>query len=188
MKKILALVLLFCMVLCLSGCSAEAEKIGSAAMETAVTLVARMLEAVIAIAGTWLIGKLRQKTNLMNLQIATEQVIEATQQTVGELQQTVVNTLKEHGGGKLTQEQIRDLNIELLRLTRLKLADPVMNVIEAAGADLDLIIQSEAEAYLNNVKNGFWNVEVEPIRLQAEPCPEYEVFDTPEEDPEEDQE
>lgn len=155
MKKILAVVLALCMVLCLTGCSSEGEQIAGVALEQAVTIIARLLEAVIAVAGTWLLSKLRQKTQLSNTQAAVEMVLEMTRQTVGELQQTVVQDLKEMGG-KLTPEEIRALNEELLRLTKLKLTIPVMDLIEAMGADIDVIIKGEAEKVISEYKGIWW--------------------------------
>ena len=61
MKKILAILITVSMVLCLTGCSSEGEQIAGVALEQAVTIIARLLEAVIAVAGTWLLSKLRQR-------------------------------------------------------------------------------------------------------------------------------
>lgn len=155
MKRILAVVFALCMVLCLTGCSSEGEQIAGVALEQAVTIIARLLEAMIAVAGTWLLSKLRQKTQLSNTQAAVEMVLEMTRQTVGELQQTVVQDLKELGG-KLTPEEIRALNEELLRLTKLKLTIPVMDLIEAMGADIDVIIKGEAEKVISEYKGIWW--------------------------------
>jgi len=71
-----------------------------------------------------------------------------TRQTVGELQQTVVDYWKQAGGGKLTDDQIRILKEELLRMVKLKLDEPTKALIVAGGADLDALITGAAESMI----------------------------------------
>ncbi len=73
----------------------------------AVDIVATALMALIGILGAWLAAKLGQNKKLNNIANATQQVISAAQLTVGELQQTVVDTMKANSAnGKLTSKQV----------------------------------------------------------------------------------
>lgn len=58
---------------------------------------------------TRLMLKIIKQQQLASVKAATEQVVEAAQFTVGELQQTVVEKLKAAGCGKLTEAQITEL-------------------------------------------------------------------------------
>ncbi|MBR7058217.1 MAG: hypothetical protein IKI35_05770 [Stomatobaculum sp.] len=193
MKKYLRVfavtVLALIMVMTLCGCSAEAAEKGGVAMELTVTIAARILEALLAIMGAWLLAKLGKRTELSNVREAMENVIDMAIVTVGELQQTFVNRWKEENGGKLDETDIANLQEMLIRKTIEKLSDPVIQLIEAAGMDLEAIIQGAAEDWLNERKGGYWNhtpvnTEGETAPLQPEEGPEIIQEDWPEEDEE----
>ena len=154
--RIIALLLMVaCMMLMLCGCEA-AEK-GGVAMELTVTIAARVLEAVLAIMGAWVLGKLGRHAELSNIREALETVIDTAVMTTGELQQTIVNRMKENNDGKLTREDIEWLQEELIQKTIEKLGAPVIQLIESAGMDLEAIIQGAAEDWLAEKKNAYWN-------------------------------
>lgn len=153
MKKILILILTLCMVLMLCGCTVEQDSVAGVAIEQGVLVLARLMESVILVVGTWVLGKMAKQKQLQNVTEATGKLFEVTRQTVGELQQVFVNEWKEANGGKLTDEQIRILKKELLRLVKEKLDDATMDLITAAGSDLDALITGEAESYLRRLKD-----------------------------------
>lgn len=122
-------------------------------IEQAVGIAAYLLVTLIGLLGAWLSSKLAKKIELQNIETATNIVIGATMETVRELQQTTVEKLKaSHEDGKLTKEEIADLGNALLEITESKLADSVKGLLVAAKVDLENLIRSQAEAYINQMK------------------------------------
>lgn len=122
-------------------------------IEQAVGIAAYLLVTLIGLLGAWLSSKLAKKIELANIKAATESVISATQTTVHELQQTTVEKLKAaHEDGKLTQEEISDLGKALLDITESKLADSVKGLLVGAKIDLENLIKSTAESYIDKLK------------------------------------
>ncbi len=156
MKKIFALILALCMALSLCACATVNED-GSptpagVAIEQGIALVARVLEAALAGAGTWVLSKIGKKKELQNTSIALESLFTITRQTVGELQQVLVKGWKDACGGKLTEEQIETLRKELFVLVKKKLDQPTQDLIIAAGCDIDALITGAAEDWINTIK------------------------------------
>lgn len=156
MKKILALILVLMMIFTVTACSTVNDD-GSVtpagvAIEQAIVIAARAIEAALAIAATWLLSKMRKRKELQNTQIALEILFDITRQTVGELQQTLVEDWKKEGGGKLNKRQIDRLGSELLRLVQEKLDTASKNLIEAAGMDITALITGAAEDWINTNK------------------------------------
>ena len=165
MKKTLAILLALCMALMLCGCSQAGNEMLGVLTTEVVTIVARVLEAALAIAFTWLIGKAGETAKLKNTQAAMEILRDVVIQTVGELQQMYVNHFKEINFGKLDPINIQFLKKKLYELVYDKISSTTMQLIEASGSDVEALIQGYAESYLNDMKNGFWNV---PVHTQAE--------------------
>lgn len=126
-------------------------------IEQAVGIAAYLLVTLIGLLGAWLSSKLAKRMELQNIKAATDSVIAATQATVHELQQTTVEKLKAaHEDGKLTQEEINGLSYALLDITESKLADSVKGLLLAAKIDLETLIKSTAESYIDKMKG--WEV------------------------------
>lgn len=122
-------------------------------IEQAVGIAAYLLVTLIGLLGAWLSSKLAKRMELQNIKAATDSVIAATQETVHELQQTTVEKLKAaHEDGKLTQEEINGLGYALLDITESKLADSVKGLLLAAKIDLETLITSTAESYIDKMK------------------------------------
>lgn len=117
-------------------------------------IVAIMLVTAIGIFGAWLLNKLKQKKGLENIALATEQVLGASQSTVLELQQTLVEGWKRAQNGKLTPEQVEELKTKVIEITMAKLAQPTLNLLTAAKVDVLAMITSAAEAYVLELKKG----------------------------------
>ena len=102
---------------------------------------------------------------MQNTQIALEILFDITRQTVGELQQTLVEDWKKEGGGKLNKSQINALERELLRLVQDKLDTASKNLIEAAGMDITALITGAAEDWINTNKQtgGLVYIHSEPM-------------------------
>lgn len=125
-------------------------------MDTIIQYVAEILAIVvissIGVFGTWLLNRLKQKKGLENIALATDQVLDASQQTVLELQQTLVEGWKHAQNGKLTDAQIEELKAKVLKITMAKLADPTLNLLTSAKVDVAALITSAAEGYVLELK------------------------------------
>lgn len=122
-------------------------------IETAVQIAATLLITLIGVLGTWLTAKIAKRTELTNINTATNEVIGAAQLTVLELQQTVVDGWKAASAdGKLSQEEITQLGTMLIDKTMEKMSDSAKNLLTAAGVDITAIIKGAGEAMVQNMK------------------------------------
>ena len=158
LKIVMLLTLVFCLCLALAGCATAAEDgiavtpIGAKAAELALDILATAAMAAIGVAGAWLAAKAGQNKKLTSISQAINQTILAAQLTVGELQQTMVEAMKAAAkDGKLTPAQIATLKVELQTKTRAKLADPVLQMLEASKTDVNALIQGAAEDLINQM-------------------------------------
>lgn len=126
-----------------------------AIIEIVVQVIGALAVTAITLAGAWLTSVIGKKTQLMNINLAKDEVISAAVITVGELQQTTVEHLKAASAdGKLTQEEITALGKALVEGTINKLSEPAHKLLQAAGVDLLDLIHGAAEDWLNTVKSG----------------------------------
>ncbi len=123
-----------------------------AIVSSLVEIAAMLLITLIGVLGTWLTTKIAKKQELAGIAAATEQVIQAAQMTVGELQQTLVEKLKATGGGKLSEAQIAELGEMLKAKTMEKLSNPALTLLTAAAVDVEALIRGAAESWLNKIK------------------------------------
>jgi hypothetical protein len=124
-------------------------------IELVAAVAARLAVTAIGLFGTWLLTKLAKKIQLQNVSIATRDLIVASQTTVLELQQTVVEGLKEKSAdGKLTADEIKALGETLLCGAKNKMSDSALALLEAAGTDVNAIITSAGEAMITQMKMG----------------------------------
>lgn len=122
-------------------------------MENLVNIIGALLMTLIGVLGTWLTGKIAKRTELATINAAQQELILLAQQTVGELQQTVVSKLKEsRADGKLTEAEIRTLGNTLLEKTVAKLSEPTHNLLNAAGVDIVTLIHGAGEDWINSLK------------------------------------
>lgn len=126
-------------------------------METAVLnmilgIAATFATTLIGVFGAWLTAKIGQGKKLDNIQKAKDSVIADAQLVVEDLQQTVVEALKASHGGKLTPEQIAQLNQDLLDKTKEKMSVSVLNLLLAAQVDIDSLIKSAGESWVAKLK------------------------------------
>ena len=116
-------------------------------------IVGELILAAIGIAGTWVLIKMGKHAELSNIHAATQEAVATAEETVLELQQTVVESLKAASAdGKLTPEEIRALNTQLVNKTLAKMSEPSIRILRAAGIDLSGLIQSAAEALIARLK------------------------------------
>ena len=122
-------------------------------IETVVQIFAALLLMLISLLGTWLTAKLAKRTELANIAAATDEATRVAQQTVLELQQTVVDNLKEaRADGKLTKEEIAELKELLLDGAMDKMSDTAKDMLTAAGVDISAVIRGAGEAFIRQMK------------------------------------
>ena len=122
---------------------------------TVIALVTNVITALsiaaVSIAGTWVLVKIGKNKQLMNIQLATDNVVENAQTTVGELKQTVADAIKAAQDGYLTNSQAEKLKSDAIILTQKKLSDPVVKLLETANADVRALITGAAEDWLGSI-------------------------------------
>ena len=92
-------------------------------IETIVSVLANLAITLIGVAGAWLVTQIGKSQQLKTINAAVGELTTAAEQTVYELQQTVVDDLKAASAdGKLTQEEITVLGKKLLEGTLAKMA------------------------------------------------------------------
>ena len=122
-------------------------------IETIVSVLANLAVTLIGVAGAWLVAQIGKKQQLHTINAAVDELTNAAEQTVWELQQTVVDGLKEAAAdGKLTQAEIADLGKRLLEGTLAKMSDSGINVLKAANVDINAIVTGAGEALIARIK------------------------------------
>ena len=122
-------------------------------IENVVKIIAALLMMLISVGGAYLTALISKTEKLKGISIATGQIVEAALQTAGELQQTMVNDMKEASAdGKLSKEDIAVLDRDVVELTLLKLTQPTKDLINGAGGDIEAIIHGATEAWLEEIK------------------------------------
>jgi len=124
-------------------------------IETIVSVLANLAITLIGVAGAWLVTQIAKSQQLNTINTAVDELTNAAETTVLELQQTVVDGLKEASAdGKLTQEEITNLGKLLLKGTLEKMSDSAMNVLKAANVDINAIVTGAGEALIARIKKG----------------------------------
>lgn len=120
-----------------------------AIIEVITQVLATLLITLIGVLGTWLTAKVLKRVELTNINKAKDELIEAAQQTVMELQQTVVEGMKVAAkDGKLSEDEITELSIMLLNKTKQKMSLPAIKLLEAAAVDVNALIRGAGEALI----------------------------------------
>ena len=122
-------------------------------IETIVSVLANLAVTLIGVAGAWLFAQISKNQQLNTINTAVGELTAAAEQTVLELQQTVVDGLKEASSdGKLTQEEITKLGKLLLDGTLAKMSDSGIGVLKAANVDINAIVTGAGEALIARIK------------------------------------
>lgn len=122
-------------------------------IETIVSIVVKLAVTLIGVLGAWLLAQIGKSQRLSTVDKAVEELIKAAEQTVWELQQTVVDDLKAGASdGKLTQDEISELGKKLLNGSVAKMSDSAIGVLRAAKIDVDAIITGAGEALIARIK------------------------------------
>ena len=122
-------------------------------IETLVSVLANLAITLIGVFGAWLLAQISKNQQLANINTAVAELTTAAEQTVLELQQTVVDDLKAaHADGKLTQDEIKSLGKKLLEGTLQKMSETGVGVLKAANVDINAIITGAGEALIAKMK------------------------------------
>ena len=122
-------------------------------MENLVEIITALVIALIGVLGTWLTAKIGKREELKSINAAQQEVIDMARITVGELKQTVVESLKAAAAdGKLSKEEIDALGKALLDLTRAKMSDVTYNLLNSAGVDVTALITGAGEDWIETLK------------------------------------
>lgn len=125
----------------------------SVIIETIVSVAANLAVTFIGVLGAWLLAQIGRNQKLKTISTAVEELTNAAEQTVLELQQTTVDALKAASAdGKLTQDEITDLGQKLLSGALAKMSDSGIEVLKAANVDINAIITGAGEALIAQMK------------------------------------
>ena len=118
-----------------------------------VEIMAAIFKMLLIVFGAWISAKLGKRTELQNINQAQFEVIRMAQITVGELQQTLVEELKNASAdGKLQKEQMEALGAMLIEKVMEKMSQPTYNLLDAAGVDIVKLITGAGEAWIAEMK------------------------------------
>ena len=124
-------------------------------IETIVSVLANLAVTLIGVAGAWLVTQIGKTQKLNTINTAVGELTNAAEQTVWELQQTVVDGLKEASAdSKLTQDEITNLGKLLLEGTLAKMSESGIGVLKAANVDINAIVTGAGEALIARIKAG----------------------------------
>ena len=124
-------------------------------IETVVSIAANLAVTLIGVFGAWLLSRIAKTQQLSTINTAVGELTAAAEQTVLELQQTVVDGLKAaHADGKLTKKEISALGKKLLDGTLAKMSDSGIGVLKAANVDINAIVTGAGEALIAKMKAG----------------------------------
>ena len=122
-------------------------------IEQAVKVAACLLITLIGVFGTWLSLKVGKHAEFQTIATALDTLTTMAQQTVGELEQTLVKDMKAAAAdGKLTDEEITALGVTLYNHTIRKMSEPMMDALRAASVDIQAVITSAGEDWINELR------------------------------------
>ena len=123
-------------------------------IETIVSIVANLAVTLIGVFGAWLLMQISKNQRLSTINSAVGELTTAAEQTVLELQQTVVDGLKAaHEDGKLTEDEIAKLGRLLLDGALKKMSNSAIGVLKAANVDINAIVTGAGEALIAKMKS-----------------------------------
>ena len=122
-------------------------------VETIVSVLANLAVTLIGVLGAWLLAQIGRSQQLKTINAAVGELTIAAETTVLELQQTVVDGLKEASeDGKLTKDEIRELGGLLLKGALEKMSDSGISVLKAANVDINAIVTGVGESLIAKMK------------------------------------
>ena len=130
------------------------KRMNTVIIETIVSIVANLAVTLIGVFGAWLLMQISKSQQLSTINSAVGELTTAAEQTVLELQQTVVDGLKAaHEDGKLTEDEIANLGRLLLDGALKKMSNSAIDVLKAANVDINAIVTGAGEALIAKMKS-----------------------------------
>lgn len=122
-------------------------------IENVVQIFATLAVTLIGVFGAWLTTRIAKREELKTIAAATEEVIQAAEITVLELQQTTVEGWKKaNEDGKLTKDEIAELGKLLVAGAMEKMSDTTKNLLNSVGVDISALIRSAGESLITRMK------------------------------------
>lgn len=122
-------------------------------IEVGTQVIFEVLMLIIGAAFAYLSSLTAKTRKLDHVSAAMSELERVVKTVVGDLQQTVVDGLKDASvDGKLSEEEVYDLGRLLVKKATEQLSDPSSKTIAAAGIDINEAIHSIAEAYIAKIK------------------------------------
>ena len=122
-------------------------------IETIASVLSNLAVTLIGVFGAWLMAQIGKTEKLKTVNAAIAELILAAETTVLELQQTVVDGLKEASAdGKLSEDEIEELGELLVEGALRKMSDSSINVLHAANVDVNAIVKGAGEALIAKIK------------------------------------
>lgn len=122
-------------------------------IETGAKIVFAVVSALLSIAVTWVCAKIGNNEKLKSIAYAKNELIRAAEETVGELEQTTVATLKAaNEDGHLSKTDVEYLGKLLIEKVVAKMSAPSAEVLQAAGCDIVEMIHGAAESFITEMK------------------------------------
>ena len=122
-------------------------------IEVGTQVIFEILMLVVGIAFAYLSKLLAKTQRLGHIAAATDELEKVVKAIVGDLQQTVVDGLKEASAdGKLSKNDIEYLGHELVKKVVEQISKPAAETLYAAGIDVEDMVHSIAEAYIAKIK------------------------------------
>ncbi len=121
---------------------------------TAIEVVAGVVEVGLVGLLALLFAWIKKNTKSDTVKSAIDLLEQAAKDTVGELQQTLVDGWKEaNADGKLTDDEVYRLKKESLSLVKKRIGPAAQEVISTAGIDLEDRIMAGIQAAITEMKN-----------------------------------
>lgn len=137
-------------------------------LEMCINIIGQIVTILVGIALTWVIAKIGKNEKFKTIALALDGLNQATQTTVLELQQTMVQNIKNASAdGKLSSEEINMLSQLLLEKTLDKMNQASINVLQAANVDINAAIIGAGEALISQLheKSTFLNDKKSSVNL-----------------------
>lgn len=156
-KVAIVMALMLAFTSAISGCAAMEDEainaIVTEAISSVLSIVAQLAVASLSVGLTWLVTRMAKTEKFKSLSEVLTQLSSTVEATVNELQQTIVDGLKKSAAdGKLTPEEVSALNRMLLEKVQNKMAQPAIDLLNAAEVDVNALIMGMAEAAIKKMK------------------------------------
>ena len=123
-----------------------------ALVENVLQIVSTLVITALGVCGAWITAKIGKRQEFKNLSQAIQEAQSCIENTVRELQQTLVENFKESSAdGKLSESEIENLNSALVDKVIQNLSVPSINILNKGGIDITEMIISYGETVIQKM-------------------------------------